>query len=109
MRKEAEHISKETGRDLLEFIQKVVGHNPYVYRMKKTREGKCVFLNEKQCTIYSIRPLVCKFYPFELTVKKGLYVFQHTGECPSIGNGPQLRREYFARLFRELECAMEER
>jgi len=109
MRKEAERISKETMRCLSGFAKKVKGHDPYTYCMKKTHGGKCVFLNEKTCTIYPIRPLTCKFYPFELkAVNNGVHVFQHTDECPSIGNGPQLRREYFMRLFDELKHTMED-
>jgi Fe-S-cluster containining protein len=33
----------------------------------KHENGKCVFLNEKRkCSIYSIRPVICRTYPFVL-------------------------------------------
>jgi Fe-S-cluster containining protein len=73
--------------------------------MKKTiREGKCIFLEGAGCSIYAIRPLVCRFYPFELTtVKNGKICFLYTGECPGIGRGKRLEREYFKNLF-NLAC-----
>jgi Fe-S-cluster containining protein len=69
--------------------------------MKKTSEGKCVFSKENQCTIYSLRPLICRFYPFELKLgnDKELYVFDFTLECPGVGRGRDFNEEDFERLF----------
>lgn len=78
------------------------GFEPYVYTMKKTANGKCIFLKGKSCTIYPIRPLVCRFYPFPLkSLGNGRYVFEYTDECPGIGNGPKLRKSFFEALFQE--------
>ena len=38
----------------------------YSYEMKKNKKGKCFFLKENQCCIYEFRPIICRFYPFEL-------------------------------------------
>lgn len=106
---EADRISKKTLMNVKEFAEEVEEHDPYVYQVKKTVDGKCVFLNEKTCTIYSVRPLICRFYPLELKEAGiGLHVFSYTDECPSIGKGPQLRRGYFKKLFDELENTMKE-
>jgi Fe-S-cluster containining protein len=69
--------------------------------MKKTAEnGKCVFLEKNRCTIYSLRPLICRFYPFELKiVANGKHKFLYTEECPSIGKGKTLNKNYFDELF----------
>jgi len=69
--------------------------------MKKTNEGKCVFLKENQCTIYNLRPLICMFYPFELKFDNGkvLHVFSFTTECPTIGTGKSFNKRDFEKLF----------
>ncbi len=69
--------------------------------MRKTNEGKCVFLKENQCTIYELRPLICIFYPFELKFEdsKSLHVFNFTAECPAIGRGNNVEETDFERLF----------
>jgi len=86
-----------------EFAEKAEGFEPYIYKMKKTLDGKCVFLKDSSCSIYAKRPLVCRFYPFELkNMGNNRYTFICTEECPAIGKGPLLRRSYFERLFKNL-------
>jgi Fe-S-cluster containining protein len=97
---EVERISRKTLKSVDDFAEKVEGFEPYVYRMRKTNDGKCIFLKDKLCNIYQIRPLICMFYPFELKeVKSNKYVFAYTDECPAIGNGLKLERSYFEKLF----------
>lgn len=104
MKIEAEHIMEKTSKSLEDFAEKIRGHEPYVYRMKKTADGKCVFLNGNSCTIYSMRPLICRFYPFQLeSVGNNRYAFTYTEECPSIGKGPKLEKEVFEKLFMKLK------
>lgn len=68
--------------------------------MKKDDSGKCFFLRDRLCTIYDARPLVCMFYPFELSHDgKGKYTFSCTDECPSVGRGNRLFRSFFEELF----------
>jgi Fe-S-cluster containining protein len=68
--------------------------------MKKTEEGKCVFLENNCCTIYTARPLICRFYPFELTAHDGKHTFLYTTECPGINKGFMLSKNYFRKLLR---------
>lgn len=98
---EAEQIAKVTSLQIQGFAEKIKGKAPYVYEMKKTIEhGKCVFLTKRNCTIYPLRPLVCRFYPFELaTAPNHRYIFRYTKECPSIGTGRTLSKDYFEDLF----------
>jgi len=102
LRTEAERISCKTLKSVDDFADMIEGFEPYVYRMKKTRDGKCVFLKDNLCTVYKIRPLICMFYPFKLEeVRSNRYVFSYTNECSAIGNGPKLKRSYFERLFKK--------
>ncbi len=101
LRIEAERISHKTLKNVDDFAEKIEGFEPYVYRMKKTKDGKCIFLNDNLCSIYQIKPLICTFYPFKLEVRSNRYIFAYTDECPAIGNGPKLKRGYFERLFKK--------
>jgi len=101
---EARRISEATLQPIRKFAKKTSRHEPYVYEIKKTRkEGKCIFLKNKLCTIYALRPLICRFYPFELkTTKNGKYTFSPTSECPGLGKGKHLREAYFRSLLNQL-------
>ena len=104
---EAIRISEMNFLGLDEFAEKIEGFEPYVYRMRKTEERKCVFLEDDSCSIYQIRPLICRFYPFELkNPGKNRYVFDYTDECPGIGKGLQLKKAFFEQLFREFKDSM---
>ncbi|MEM3536549.1 MAG: YkgJ family cysteine cluster protein [Candidatus Bathyarchaeia archaeon] len=101
---EAERIAEAMSKPIVEFAQETEGHAPYVYEMKKTqRDGKCVFLKNERCTIYRLRPLICRFYPFELIiVEEGKHEFRFTMECPGMGKGGRLTKKYFEALLRQL-------
>jgi Fe-S-cluster containining protein len=101
LKKEAERISEITSKPLKAFTRRIKGHDPYVYEMRKTEEGKCPFLGENACGIYRSRPLICRYYPFRLrTLRSGKHVFSLTSECPGIGSGAVLRKNYFERLLK---------
>jgi Fe-S-cluster containining protein len=101
LKTEAKQIAEATLQPIFQFAVEIKGRTPYSYEMKKSEDGKCVFLENKRCTIYPIRPLICRFYPFELKVlhnKK--YTFLYTEECPGINKGRLLSEDYFRRMFR---------
>jgi Fe-S-cluster containining protein len=111
LKKETERISEAAFKPVEEFAVQIEGREPYVYEMKKTKEeGKCLFLKENICTIYASRPLICKFYPFQLrTTKDGRHRFSHTRECQGIGKGKLVGKSYLERLFQQAhEQLMEE-
>ena len=97
---EAEEISKETCQPIANFAVEIKDKMPYSYEMKKS-EGKCFFLKENQCTIYTLRPLICRFYPFQLTFDKNqqTHIFDFTLECPPINQGKAFKRKDFEMLF----------
>jgi Fe-S-cluster containining protein len=109
LKSEAHRIRLGTRRNLDEFADRIEGFEPYVYSMKKTLKGNCLFLDNNLCSIYDLRPLVCKFYPFELKDSgKNKYVFKASNECPRLGTGNVLKEEIFERLFKEFMDAMKE-
>lgn len=98
---EANSISEETALPTQNFSTEITGRTPYCYEMKKDSEGKCFFLKDKQCSIYSSRPLICMFYPFELKFSgdSGEHIFDFTLECPGISKGRILAKGDFEKLF----------
>jgi Fe-S-cluster containining protein len=102
LREEAQRISTIASETLESFALRIEGSAPYIYEMRKTADGKCPFLKGDVCAIYALRPLVCQYYPFELRMgESGGYVFSFTDECPGIGKGKRVGRDYFERLFQE--------
>jgi Fe-S-cluster containining protein len=101
LRTEADQIAKATLQPIFKFAVKIKDQTPYSYEMKKREDGKCVFLENDRCTIYSLRPLICRFYPFELKVLHNRkYTFLYTEECPGINKGRLLSEGYFRKMFR---------
>lgn len=105
LKREAELISEVTSRSIDAFATEVEGREPYVYEMRKTRkEGKCIFLEDNRCDIYLSRPLICRFYPFELRLTSNRrQEFRYTEECPGIGrDGQPLEKGFFESLLRQI-------
>ncbi|MEM2111739.1 MAG: YkgJ family cysteine cluster protein [Candidatus Bathyarchaeia archaeon] len=106
---EAKRISKNTLMNIDDFAEKIEGSEPYGYVMKKDNDGKCVFLNGQSCSIYQIRPLICRFYPFQLkNLAENQYAFTYTDECIGIGKGPCLKESFFEKMLEEAEDLMKE-
>jgi Fe-S-cluster containining protein len=99
---EAAKISSQTSEQISDFSTEIKDKLPYSYEMKKTSEGKCVFLKDNQCCIYPLRPLICMFYPFELKFDKdqNLHVFDFTLECPGINQGKVFQEKDFKKFFK---------
>lgn len=109
LKTEAEKIAKKTSQDIQAFAKEVYGFEPYCYEMKKTEtEGKCFFLENNRCRIYDVRPIICRFYPFELkNLGNDSYLFLFTTKCSGIGKGPRMEREFFEHLFKVASDAMD--
>jgi Fe-S-cluster containining protein len=100
LKAEAEQLSKATSQPISKFAVKIKGKMPYSYEMKKGENGKCVFLENDRCTVYSLRPLICRFYPFELKVSNSnKLMFLYTEECPGINQGQLLNNDFFIKMF----------
>jgi Fe-S-cluster containining protein len=106
---DAERISNKTLLSIHEFAEQVPNCEPYSYQMRKPEDGKCFFLENNRCTIYEIRPLICRFYPFQLeNLRNNRYSFSYTNKCEGTGKGPHHKKEFFEDLFNKATKAMEE-
>jgi Fe-S-cluster containining protein len=109
LKSDLDRISKETSLFYNKFSEESPGSEPYIYEMKKSKSGKCFFLKDNLCTIYEIRPLICRFYPFPLNdLGNNKHSFSYTKKCPGIGTGSELKKIYFENLYRKMLDAMEE-
>ena len=97
---DTERIVIATKRRPKEFSVALRGRFPYQRRMRK-QEGACVFLKGSKCSVYEVRPLICRFYPF----------FLHRAEhaelkigfdplCSGIGKGKFRGELFFHALLR---------
>jgi len=98
--RDVERIAITTRHDQKEFSYAVEGRSPYERRMKMIL-GKCVFLKGPKCSIYRIRPIICRFYPFSLTpsVGGGLRI-AFDPACSGIGKGVARDEKFFRSLVR---------
>ncbi|MCL2134740.1 MAG: YkgJ family cysteine cluster protein [Candidatus Bathyarchaeota archaeon] len=97
---EVQIIQQQTAFSIDDFCFEIVDKQPYRFEMKLC-SGKCFFLKEDNCSIYNYRPMVCRFYPFELKFdeKQQKYVFIATSECPTLNQGKRLTQADFKLLF----------
>jgi Fe-S-cluster containining protein len=94
---EAINISKKKGIPINEFAS-LTPDKIYSYEINKNN-STCYFLLKKRCKIYSYRPLVCRFYPFELKNECGSLKFQVIDhECLGIERGHKLQEHFYKRL-----------
>jgi Fe-S-cluster containining protein len=102
LEEEANDIASATNQPIICFAQEISDKPPYRYEMKKTPEdGKCVFLRENRCLVYSKRPLICRFYPFGLKTIRQHRIFYYSNECPGIGRGKTMKENDFHRLLKQ--------
>ena len=73
------------------------------YRVARSRDGACAFLSGCRCTIYPVRPVPCRTWPFwPETMKRSVFVHEVKPFCAGVGRGRQHTRE-------EIEKAMNEK
>ena len=71
------------------------------YSIKEDEQGRCLFF-EDGCTIYTIRPLQCRTFPFWFSNLRSQHRWQRIkSECPGIGHGRLYSREEILKLVRE--------
>lgn len=85
---EIEKIADSLNMDLKDFIQNYCISGTVSRKLKEQENGACIFLKDKRCTIYEIRPLQCRTFPFwPENVKSGYRWKQLSVICPGIDKG----------------------
>lgn len=102
---EIQKIAEYLGERVEEFI---LTHTRPSFRGRSLREkanGDCVFWSrEKGCTIYPVRPIQCRTWPFwESTLKSPKTWAETNQKCPGIGQGELIPVEEITRRIREIK------
>jgi hypothetical protein len=97
LEEEVQGISRYTKLNPMEFASPISGLGNYRYKMKK-RNGVCVFLENKACRIYNMRPSGCRLYPFVTRKSNNVLVFEVSEDCPGIGMGARVVEEDFRKM-----------
>lgn len=81
-----------------------------ILRLKKQKDGKCIFLKNKKCSIYQFRPKICRIYPYWAMrlLDNSLKIIEHdtTKRCPIIQADEQILKkqsEELKKIFTEIE------
>lgn len=74
------------------------------WHLNSLTNGDCVFLTDNRCTIYPVRPLQCRTFPFWSENVKSAYRWKlTTQECPGINQGRLYSREEIEKILKEEE------
>ncbi len=93
------YLNEEEARQLADFLELPLTEFYQQYTevesstglrvLQSTPSGACVFYQEGKCSVYSVRPLQCRTYPFWPENLTSAYQWKQTArECPGIGQGP---------------------
>ncbi len=87
-KEEVEDIARFFNMDIEEFKNKFLYPFRDSYSIKELKDGSCVFYRQNMCTIYPVRPMQCKTYPFWLKNLRNEKRWKEIQkECPGIGKG----------------------
>jgi len=64
-------------------------------------ETDCIFLEDNKCSVYPVRPIQCRTFPFwPQNLKTEKRWLQIKGECPGIGEGKEFKKEEIEEVFK---------
>ena len=108
---EVKEIAEKSLHSIADFCVEFKDKQPYAYEIRKNRERKCFFLKDNKCAIYVFRPLICRFYPFELKFAEdqNQHLFEFTLECPGINEGKVVGKSDFKKLFKLAQEKLEDK
>ncbi|MGD9365454.1 MAG: YkgJ family cysteine cluster protein [Desulfobacteraceae bacterium] len=91
-RTEIKTIAASLHQTEVEFSAKYLYPFKDSYSIKEDRQGRCLFFDDG-CTIYPIRPLQCRTYPFWFSNLRSKSRWKRVQQqCPGIGRGRRYTR-----------------
>lgn len=108
---DALRLAEGTGLSLDEFIEvycrKIDMGAFKLVSLKEKENFDCIFLTEKGCSVYEVRPEQCRTYPFWATIMEDRESWnQEAKSCPGIGKGAVHTREEIDGLLKN-RCGQE--
>jgi len=93
----AEHLGLTLGELRRRFTTREDG-----YRIARSTGGACAFLSGYRCTIYRVRPVPCRTWPFwPETMKRRVFDDEVRPFCAGVGRGRLHSREEIERALAE--------
>ena len=63
----------------------------YLHLREMRKDGNCIFLKDKRCTVYKGRPMQCRTWPFwSENMNFKTWNSQIIGFCPGVGKGEKI-------------------
>ena len=101
-RKDIKRLSKHKNIDTKKFISKYCQKtNGFLHLKEKQKNGHCLFLDKKKCTVYIARPTQCRTWPFwkeNMNVK--IWNEEVLKFCPGVGMGKIINRNKIKKNIR---------
>jgi Fe-S-cluster containining protein len=87
-KKMAKHLEMTTSGFTRKYCQKTDG----VWHLRDGAARACVFLDGKRCSVYEVRPMQCRTWPFWPEVMNAKsWAKEVKAFCPGIGKGPLIK------------------
>jgi len=78
------------------------GYIKKAYSINEIDDGSCIFLKDKKCLIYPVRPLQCRSYPFWPSIIKTEKNWEDEKRyCPGINRGKLYSFEEISKILEE--------
>ena len=101
--KDLSRLAKYFNLSLIKFKNNYCQTTDGFIHLKETRKnGECIFLNKKKCTVYKARPTQCRTWPFwpeNMNSKKWVEDIQNF--CPGIGKGSLYKKEKINKILKK--------
>jgi Fe-S-cluster containining protein len=86
--REAEAAAQHLGLSLSAFHRLYTRTEEGRISLREKSDGSCIFLREGECSIYRVRPVQCRTFPFwRWNVSRRERWEETASECPGIGKG----------------------
>lgn len=85
------------------FIDKYCNYTDGFLHLKEIRKnGECLFLNKKKCSVYKARPSQCRTWPFwNENMNAKVWNEDISINCPGIGKGKKIKSDIINKFLKE--------
>ena len=93
--KDLSRLAKYFNMSLIKFKKNYCQTTNGFIHLKETRKnGECIFLNKKKCTVYKARPTQCRPWPFwPENMNSKIWNKEIVNFCPGIGKGKMISKD----------------
>jgi len=67
--------------------------NGKILQIKDSKRGECLFFQKGHCSVYPVRPLTCRVFPFWFSMKGDVIVDSNGLDCPIVCGDRPLKQD----------------